>query len=202
MSFITGVGSKSPLHPHHRPSASDGVVPPVPGLLAGGPNHNIGDDPVLSATFTANTPAALCYVDNQGSYASNEICINWNAPLVFVAGYFSEPGSPAAVMPRGDLPGFELRLEQNYPNPFNGKTRIAFSLAEAGNVELCVVDILGRSVVRQDLGFFPAGSNGVTWDAVASDGAPLTSGVYFYYFRGRASSPVRKLMLCWHKPIS
>ncbi|MEK0750764.1 glycoside hydrolase family 9 protein, partial [Mycobacterium ulcerans] len=36
--FVTGFGSKSPLHPHHRPSVADGINDPVPGLLVGGPN--------------------------------------------------------------------------------------------------------------------------------------------------------------------
>ena len=34
--YVTGYGNKSPRHPHHRPSASDGVEAPVPGLLVGG----------------------------------------------------------------------------------------------------------------------------------------------------------------------
>ncbi|HEY9364444.1 MAG TPA: glycoside hydrolase family 9 protein, partial [Chitinophagaceae bacterium] len=29
--FVTGVGSKSPMHPHHRPSEADGITDPVPG---------------------------------------------------------------------------------------------------------------------------------------------------------------------------
>ncbi len=55
--------------------------------MSGGPDKNLEDD-VLRAHYTSSTPPALCYIDDQGSYASNEICINWNAPLVFVAGYF------------------------------------------------------------------------------------------------------------------
>lgn len=39
LSFLTGVGTNSVLNPHHRPSASDGVGVPVPGLLAGGPDQ-------------------------------------------------------------------------------------------------------------------------------------------------------------------
>jgi endoglucanase len=31
-----------------------------------------------------DTPAARMYVDDEGSYASNEIAINWNAPLVLL----------------------------------------------------------------------------------------------------------------------
>ncbi|MEI7811335.1 MAG: glycoside hydrolase family 9 protein [Ignavibacteria bacterium] len=89
MSYVTGMGSKSPMNTHHRPSISDGITNPVPGLMAGGPDKNISDDPVLSKTFTGLTPPAKCYVDDRDSYASNEICINWNAPLVLVAGYFN-----------------------------------------------------------------------------------------------------------------
>jgi len=31
-----------------------------------------------------NGPPAKMYLDEQASYASNEVAINWNAPLVFV----------------------------------------------------------------------------------------------------------------------
>ncbi|MCF7805725.1 MAG: glycoside hydrolase family 9 protein [Candidatus Marinimicrobia bacterium] len=90
MTFLTGVGERSPMHIHHRQSAADGIVQPVPGLLAGGPNED-RQDRVLMERFTEDTPPALCYADSLDSYASNEIAINWNAPLVFVAGYFSSP---------------------------------------------------------------------------------------------------------------
>ncbi|MGZ3881002.1 MAG: glycoside hydrolase family 9 protein, partial [Flavisolibacter sp.] len=36
--FVTGIGTKSPMHPHHRPSVSDNIVEPIPGMLVGGPN--------------------------------------------------------------------------------------------------------------------------------------------------------------------
>ena len=72
------------MHPHHRPSVADGVVNPVPGLLAGGPDQFLSD-PSLQSLFNTSTPPALCYIDNVNSYASNEIAINWNAPLVFVS---------------------------------------------------------------------------------------------------------------------
>jgi endoglucanase len=88
ISFITGIGEKSVLHPHHRPSGADNIAAPVPGLLAGGPDRNLSDNS-LKAKYNSKTPPALCYLDIQDSYASNEICINWNAPLVFVAGYFN-----------------------------------------------------------------------------------------------------------------
>ncbi|HRQ51469.1 MAG TPA: glycoside hydrolase family 9 protein, partial [Agriterribacter sp.] len=36
--FVTGMGSRSPMHIHHRLSIADGIAEPIPGLLAGGPN--------------------------------------------------------------------------------------------------------------------------------------------------------------------
>jgi endoglucanase len=79
--FVTGFGTKSTTHPHHRPSVADGIEEPVPGLLAGGPNPGKQD---RCAGYTSNLPAES-YLDHDCSYASNEIAINWNAPLVYVA---------------------------------------------------------------------------------------------------------------------
>jgi endoglucanase len=75
-SFVSGYGSRTPMNFHHRPSASDGVVQPVPGFVSGGPNP--GKEDGESYPFSA---PAKCFVDVTGSYASNEVCINWNSPL-------------------------------------------------------------------------------------------------------------------------
>ncbi len=78
--FVTGLGSKSPMHPHHRPSVADRIVEPVPGLLAGGPNPGRQD----KCKYEYTEPETS-YTDLDCSYASNEIAINWNAPLVYLA---------------------------------------------------------------------------------------------------------------------
>ena len=80
-SFVTGFGSKYPLHIHHRLSEADGVVEPVPGLLSGGPNPGKQDK---CPGYLSDAPDE-CFVDDACSYASNEIAINWNAPLVYLA---------------------------------------------------------------------------------------------------------------------
>lgn len=80
-SFVTGIGTRSTMHPHHRPSVADGIAEPVPGLLAGGPNPSRQDQ----CTYEATEPETA-YSDTDCSYASNEIAINWNAPLVYLAG--------------------------------------------------------------------------------------------------------------------
>jgi len=77
--FVTGFGSKSTMHPHHRQSVADNIEDPVPGLLAGGPNPGRQDK-----TQYAFTEPETAYNDNDQAYASNEIAINWNAPAVYL----------------------------------------------------------------------------------------------------------------------
>jgi endoglucanase len=84
MSFVTGFGNTSTMHPHHRPSVADGIDAPVPGWLAGGPNPGQQDKKGCQAPYPSSLPA-LSYLDDACSYASNEVAINWNAPLVYVA---------------------------------------------------------------------------------------------------------------------
>ena len=80
-SFVTGFGSKSPMHPHQRISSADGVEAPMPGYLAGGPNISMmadcNPDEVIRSPFPAKS-----YVDVECSYSTNETAINWNAPMV------------------------------------------------------------------------------------------------------------------------
>ncbi|GAB3316071.1 glycoside hydrolase family 9 protein [Larkinella ripae] len=82
--FVTGFGDQPVMNPHHRPSVADGIEAPVPGLLSGGPNGNAPKQDKCEG-YTA-TSADEMFIDASCSYASNEIAINWNAPLVYLAG--------------------------------------------------------------------------------------------------------------------
>ena len=75
------------MFPHHRPSGADGIVDPVPGFIAGGPNKDRQDAKTIE--YQSKFPAKS-YMDLEGSYASNEVCINWNAPAVYVLGYLEQ----------------------------------------------------------------------------------------------------------------
>lgn len=79
--YVTGFGDKSPMHPHHRPSAADGIDKPFPGMLVGGPNPGQQDKQEFSTPYPSNQPDES-YLDITQSYASNEVAINWNASLV------------------------------------------------------------------------------------------------------------------------
>ncbi|MCL6624980.1 glycoside hydrolase family 9 protein [Alicyclobacillus shizuokensis] len=84
--YVSGFGYRPMIHPHHRPSVADGVLEPVPGMVAGGPNRHRQDE-AARARLREGTPPARCYVDDEGSYSTNEVAIYWNAPAVFVAAY-------------------------------------------------------------------------------------------------------------------
>jgi len=78
--FVTGIGSKRPMHPHHRPSVSDTIDDPIPGMLVGGPNPAQQDH----CSYPSKEPE-ISYVDSDCAYAANEIAINWNAPMVYLS---------------------------------------------------------------------------------------------------------------------
>jgi endoglucanase len=73
------------MNPHHRLSSADGIVDPIPGLLAGGPNPG-QQDKASQIAYPSNQPDES-YADVTDSYASNEIAINWNASLVALLGW-------------------------------------------------------------------------------------------------------------------
>ena len=89
MSFVTGFGTKSPMHPHHRPSQADNIPEPVPGMLVGGPQpggEDVGSNEWECRDYRVNGAPAKSYLDDECSYASNEVAINWNSPVAYLAG--------------------------------------------------------------------------------------------------------------------
>lgn len=79
--FLTGFGTKQVMNPHHRPSFSDGIVAPIPGLLSGGTNPKRQDKcPGYTTTVVDEH-----FLDNTCSYSTNENCINWNAAMVYLS---------------------------------------------------------------------------------------------------------------------
>ncbi|HNR02206.1 MAG TPA: glycoside hydrolase family 9 protein [Anaerolineaceae bacterium] len=88
-SFVSGYGGYPMLHPHHRFWANDpveGFPPPPPGALSGGPNFNPDDPAAVEADLMSLAPAKR-YIDDIESFSTNEVAINWNAPLVWVSAF-------------------------------------------------------------------------------------------------------------------
>ena len=103
-SFVSAYGSKTPMNFHHRPSASDGIPQPVPGFVSGGANPGKQDN----QKYPFSEPAK-CFIDVTDSYASNEVCINWNSPMTALfAGVDAVMGDNSAV-------DFEVQTAMNNP---------------------------------------------------------------------------------------
>lgn len=89
-SFITGYGQIFPQHPHHRFWANQGdFPPPPPGVVVGGPNADPSDPDSLANAILDSGPSKR-YIDMLGAYSTNEVAINWNAPLVWVVTYLDQ----------------------------------------------------------------------------------------------------------------
>lgn len=87
-SFVSGYGTNAMTNPHHRFWANQdfaGFPPPPPGVVAGGPNAGL-NDPFAASQLSGEAPAKA-YLDNLEAFSTNEVTINWNAPLAWVASY-------------------------------------------------------------------------------------------------------------------
>ena len=78
--YVTGFGTRPTAHPHHRLSFSH-PKGTLPGFLAGGPNPMKQDALTDGVRYPKDVPADESYLDEQPSYASNEVTINWNVTL-------------------------------------------------------------------------------------------------------------------------
>lgn len=87
-SFVTGFGGNPIMNPHHRPSGADFVRDPIPGMVSGGPNSRI-DDPTAERLLTGNRYPARAFVDEEGSWSTNEVTTYWNSPALFVTAFFN-----------------------------------------------------------------------------------------------------------------
>ena len=153
MSFVTGYGTKSPKMPHHRPSTSDNVEDPIPGMLVGGPQpggEDVGSAAEWKCADYRKGQAATAYTDQRCSYATNEVAINWNAPLAYLAGAIEAinagyaPEFAAAGVAKQDVPASsssEAPASSSSSAPQSSSSEVASSSSSAisGNSSSSVV---------------------------------------------------------------
>jgi endoglucanase len=197
LSFVTGIGKKYPMKPHHRPSEADGILEPIPGFVVGGPNQFL-NDPILQQYFNQNTPPALCYIDHLQSWASNEVAINWNAPLVFLAGYFNG-FFITSVNEKETNQNINFQLDQNYPNPFNGQTKIRYTINSNSDnllfrIKLKIINLLGEEIFILYDGYQSAGTYEEVFDSSKLSSVYLPNGIYFYQLNVNGVSITKKMV--------
>lgn len=161
LSFVTGFGTRSSLHPHHRPSEGDAIAAPVPGWVTGGPQP-FQQDKAECPPYPSTLPA-LSYLDHVCSYASNEIAINWNAPLVYVSAALSTLTPETSAMNDPDN-ALDLLRRQEQVLQFD-----SFSNDTALAIGLKLVELARRNkqVVSVEIA-----RNGQVLFAHSMDGAP------------------------------
>jgi endoglucanase len=96
-SYVTGWGSQPLRNPHHRFWAyqSNPKYPHAPpGAVSGGPNSGL-QDPYVKAAHLVDCAPDKCFADHIESWSTNEVAINWNAPLAWVLFYLDEKGTAA-----------------------------------------------------------------------------------------------------------
>jgi len=77
----------------------------------------------------------------------------------------------------GDTP-LVFGMNGNYPNPFNPSTEVKFTLTQAGNVTVDVIDLQGRVVRTLFKGDLQSGITSLSWDGRDDNGFAVASGTY------------------------
>jgi endoglucanase len=109
-SYITGYGTAYSHNQHSRWFAHqlrDSLPQPPDGTISGGPNSGL-EDPLAQQTFNQGCAAQQCYLDDIQSYSTNEITINWNSALSWVAAFVDDQG--AAGVASSDAPAVPVPL--------------------------------------------------------------------------------------------
>ncbi len=87
------------------------------------------------------------------------------------------------------------RLSQNYPNPFNPQTQFEFSLPQAADVKVEILNVLGEKVTTLVDRRLPAGSYKAAWDGKDGNARQVSSGVYVYRLTANDYVSSRKMLL-------
>ena len=110
-SFITGYGTYHEQRPHHRywSNELDETLPMAPdGVLSGGPNAGLQDPYVRALAFVPgddDNPSQRCFVDSIEAWSTNEVTINWNAPLAWIVEFLQDKDSEYDISGTSITPG-------------------------------------------------------------------------------------------------
>ena len=88
-----------------------------------------------------------------------------------------------------------FELMQNYPNPFNPETMIQYQLAQKGDVEIVIYNLLGEKIISLFHGLQGAGFHQLIWDGKNELGTHVSSGVYIYHIKTEKFVSSKKMLL-------
>ena len=156
------------LHDNHC------FIPTVSALALDGvgPFHDIdGDENLMSLTAFDQVYFPTTDPDNQGHIALTAENKVW---------FLDEIQADLSATPDDtQVVGATTRLHSAVPNPFNPSTSIAYSLGQAGWVDLSVFDIRGRLVSELFAGVQSVGEYSARWNGRDKEDRGMSAGVYF-----------------------
>jgi len=86
-------------------------------------------------------------------------------------------------------------LYGNFPNPFNPYTRISYSVDEASDITITIINIFGQTVRTINHGYREAGFYTAIWDGRDEAGKICPSGIYFYKLDVGERSLMSKMLM-------
>lgn len=178
--YVTGFGDKQVIDPHHRISKADTQPLPVPGMVAGGPHsgaNSIGD----CSSYPSTSPSAT-YTDEWCSYSTNEVTINWNAPLAYAVNALKHYQDLNTILSNDEF-NFSTTSLVLYPNPAKDIINIK-GLANETNITIECYDIQGKKLFASSLRDSNRSINIST----------LNSGVYFIKIKSSSKSIIKKII--------
>jgi endoglucanase len=87
--YVSGFGLKSTRDIWQAASANDGIAAPIPGFAVPGPCLVAWDPKMKDLREQNGLPIMKTYRDDHTAYSVNEVCLPFEAPMVFCAGYFA-----------------------------------------------------------------------------------------------------------------
>jgi len=89
----------------------------------------------------------------------------------------------------------KTELSQNYPNPFNPETTIEYTTTKEGQINLAILNILGREVRKLVDEYHGPGYYAVKWDGKDNAGNKVSTGIYLCQLLFENLCQTRKLVL-------
>jgi endoglucanase len=155
--YVTGYGEKPLENPHHRfwayQSNKDFPKPP-PGVVSGGPNSGLEDPWVQGSGWKGTGEGAIppqkCFMDHIESWSTNEVTINWNAPLAWASAYLDENSSYAQspVIRFSNKRGANSKFAPTMEVKRNG---LAVSLGTVKEAKVSILTANGRVVFSENV---------------------------------------------------
>lgn len=155
--YVTGYGEKPLQNPHHRFWAyqSNNKFPKPPaGVVSGGPNSGLQDPWVQGSGWKGTGPNAIppqkCFMDHIESWSTNEVTINWNAPLAWATAYLDENKdfSTPVIRFNGNNRSVSSKFAPVLELKKNG---LAVSLGSAKEAKISILTANGRVVLSENV---------------------------------------------------